>query len=401
MPLLLLVAHSAPSHTRSESPQCLCHAASRLLSYNLLRPLRFHPNQAISNSTGFELRAFSSNNCNKRSYLTQLTPKCKLPGCSPRRALLIRCRVPAHQHVRSPRSVRLQTLLHTSQRYPASTQPCTCGVTHPSMCAQDNSWDSSTRDRAGSRMSYEESVNNDFDEPKPLSYPYDSFVKDMRSVKQPTISMPDLNVFIRPIIARSNARQAARQPQGNTRPPPYPLSGPVFGTTSEGSVHRAYSVRQPTAEDFLRPQHPLPAPPIEEYDSDQDLPIIEPDSHEYFFSPPNTHHTGVQPQTSNPDFPARHLITANAKSHRVPGSKPAHRRFQYALAGPSQSGSEHQNTPVRVNTMNSDMYQPALGGLQKISGIQRKDSKRDRVKRFMKNIIPFRREREFGRASRH
>jgi len=61
------------------------------------------------------------------------------------------------------------------------------------------------------------------------------------------------------------------------------------------------------------------------------------------------------------------------------------------------SASEHHSTPVRVPTISSDMYQPALGGLQRVSGVQRRDSKRDRVKRFAKNLNPFRHERKFGR----
>jgi hypothetical protein len=328
--------------------QCLCCAAPRLDSYSLLSPLRFHPitlSTLLSNSTGLELKALSPSNCNKTSDpFQQHTREMQASGTFKDTGSLYpssRFATPSRLQP-SPGS---SSDTATSQRYPELAQSRTSGITRPNMYVQDNSCGSSSGYRSESRMSYEESVNNDFDQPKPLSYPYDSFVKDMRSVEQQTISMPDLNVFIRPIIARSNTRQAARQPQGNTRPPQYPLRDPVFRTTSEGSVHHAYSVRQPTAEDFFRPQHPLPAPPIEEYDSDQDLPFLEPDSHEYFFSAPNTYRTGVQPQTSGLDFPTRHSTTANVIPHRVSGSKPAYKRSQYVLAGSSQSESEHQNTP--------------------------------------------------------
>jgi hypothetical protein len=294
----------------------------------------------------------------------------------------------------------------TSQRYPAPLQPRTSRNPRSELYAQeDNVWGFVPEGRVGSKDFYEEEVNSDFDRPQPLSYPYASFVNDMR-----TISMPDLNEFVGPVIARSNAREVARQPRENTRPAPYPMHDQDVATYSGDGAHRAYSdsIRQPIAEDFLRPQHPLPPPPIEEYESDQDLPIIEPDSHEYFFSAPKPSRGGIQSYTPDSGTPTRRSTTANVKSHRIFGLAPAHKRSQSVLIRPShalylanaQSAPELQITPVRVNTMSSDMYQPALGGLQRISGIQRKVSKRDCVKRFIKGMNPFRRQREFGRACR-
>jgi hypothetical protein len=289
----------------------------------------------------------------------------------------------------------------TSQRYPAPLQPRTSRNPRSELYAQeDNVWGFASEGRVGSKDFYEEEVNSDFDQPQPLSYPYASFVNDMR-----TNSMPDLNEFV------GNARQAARQPRENTRLAPYPMHDQGVAAYSGHGVHSGCSdsIRQPTAEDFLRPQHPLPPPPIEEYESDQDLPIIEPDSHEYFFSAPKPSRGGIQSYTPYTDTPTRRSTTANVKSYRIFGLAPAHTRSHSVLARPShvlylanaQCAPELQNTPVRANTMSSDMYQPALGGLQRISGIQRKVSKRERVKRFIKGMNPFRRQREFGRAARN
>jgi hypothetical protein len=298
----------------------------------------------------------------------------------------------------------------TSQRYPALPLPRTSGITRPSTYSQDKSWGYSPGSRAGSKISYEIPVNSDFDQPQSLSYPYASFVNDIWSVERQILSMPDLNEHVGPVLARGNARQAARQPQGNTRPVPYPLHDQDVQPYSEDDIHGAYGglIHQPTEEDFLRPHQPLPVPPAE-YDSDQDLSVIEPDSHEYFLSMPHADHAAVQTQAANRGIPTRRSTTANPKSHRLLGIAPAQKRSKADLVGPShapsltneQPASMHQNTPVRVGTMCSDMYQPALGGLQKITGIQRKDSKRDRFKRFVKGMNPFQRQREFGRASRN
>jgi hypothetical protein len=294
----------------------------------------------------------------------------------------------------------------TSQRYPAPLQPRTLGTTRPNVYSNDNLWGSPSKVRLESKMFYEEEDYSEFDQPQPLSYPFASFVDDMR-----TISMPDLNEFFGSVIAQSNARQAARQPRGNTELGPYPTHNHDVAKYSRDGTHRACSesIRQATAEDFLRPQHPLPAPPIEEYDSDQDLPVIEPDSHEYFLSAPKGYHLVIPSPTPDPNVPTRRSTTANARSRRIFGLAPAPKRTQSILVGPSQapslaneqSASEQQDSLKRDNTMGNDMYQPALGGLQSTSRIQRKDSKRDRVKRFMNGLNPFRRHREFGRASKH
>jgi hypothetical protein len=295
----------------------------------------------------------------------------------------------------------------TSQRYPAPLQPRTSRNPRSEMYAQeDNVRGFASEGRVWLKDFYEEEVNSDFDQPQPLPYPYASFVNDMQ-----TISMPDLNEFVDPVTARSNARRAARQPRENPRPAPYPMHDQDIAAYSGDGVHSVYSdsIRQPTVEDFLRPQHPLPPPPIEEYESDQDLPIIEPDSHEYFFSAPKPSRGGIRSYNPDSGTPTRRSTTANIKSRRVFGLAPTHKRSQSVLIRPShalylanpQSAPELQITPVRVNTMSSDMYQPALGGLQRISGIQRKVSKRDRVKRFIKSMNPFRRQREFGCTSRN
>ena len=74
-------------------------------------------------------------------------------------------------------------------------------------------------------------------------------------------------------------------------------------------------IRQPTA-DFLRLGHPLPAPPIQEYDLDQDLPVIEPDSYLYedFNKEHELQHANAQYQQSSVVAPKRHSTTANVKA---------------------------------------------------------------------------------------
>ncbi|KAF1831073.1 hypothetical protein BDW02DRAFT_70307 [Decorospora gaudefroyi] len=302
----------------------------------------------------------------------------------------------------------------TQQRIyaPARPPPPSSGITHPSMHANGPSRASPSHERVGSKMFFEVPVNHIFSQPQPLSYPYASFAEDMWALEQQPVNMPDHNQYVVPVIARRNARQAAHQPQKSTRPPPYPLHDQDVETDSSGGVHSSYSspVRQPKAEDYLRPQHPLPAPPTEEYDSDQDLPVIEPDSyvHENLSNRPKMHHTEAHTHTPDALVPNRRSTVANGKPHHTVGIAPAQNRSQSVLVQPSRapslayesSASARQNTTARVHTMSSDMYQPALGGLQRISGIKRTDSKRDRLKRFMRNMIPFHRRREFGRAGR-
>lgn len=167
----------------------------------------------------------------------------------------------------------------------------------------------------------------------------------------------------------------------------------MYDDDHEVDIYGGYSgfFHQSTAEDSIRPQHPLPSPPAEEYDSDQGLQAVEPGF--YLSEVPGLHHNDTQ----------SHSIEA----HHIPGLVPDYRRSQTELTvpahvpalAPETSVSEYSSVAVRVPTIRSDMYQPALGGLHRVSGVQRKDTRRDRVKRFVAGLNPFHRWREFGRRT--
>jgi len=260
-------------------------------------------------------------------------------------------------------------------------------------------WDYPSRDDIGSQCHPGAAAENNFGRTQPLAYSYKTFMGDIQSSEQHSIDMPDHNEYVGPIMDRE------RREYGFARSPPYPLHGHDVNEHPKSAMYGNNSglIRQPTAEDFLRSDHPLPAPPAEEYDSDQDLPIIEPDS----FLPESSNHTHLDDLSQQPvAAPKRHSTTAAAaKTTCISEEKSKHKRPQSGInIPPNASGlehesvvSEHHSTPVRVPTISSDMYQPALGGLQRVSGVQRRDSKRDRVKRFAKNLNPFRHERKFGR----
>ncbi|KAF1944318.1 hypothetical protein EJ02DRAFT_420399 [Clathrospora elynae] len=227
---------------------------------------------------------------------------------------------------------------------------------------------------------------------------------------RPSISMPDHTEYTSPIIARRNANGGLLQSQVGPRPPPYPVHDQDFDTSGMGPQHGFNSFyRQATADDFLRPQHPLPAPPVEVYDSDQELPVIETDSylHEDQLNEPGAYNA-IEFNTSNAAALGRCQSVFNAESNHMLLLAPAHQHSETVTSGGLYVSSpllepmmsEPAGAVVRVQSMDSDMYQPALGGLHNISGIKRKDSKRDRVKRFCQDMNLFRRRREFGRASR-
>jgi hypothetical protein len=217
--------------------------------------------------------------------------------------------------------------------------------------------------------------------------------------------MPNHHEYVEPIVVRGRQQNFLKQP-------PYPLHSQEIYGHSAGVLdnnHRGI-LRQPTAEDFLRPDHPLPAPPPKEYDSDQDLPVIEPDSYleESSSEEHEPQHANARSQQSNVAVPKRHFTTANAKAHSKVEIRPDFQRSQSEVITSSQPPtrtnepaiSEGHSTPVRVPSIGVDMYQPALGGLQMVSSIQRSKSKRDRVRRFINVLNPFHRERKFGRQQR-
>ncbi|KAH7551776.1 hypothetical protein BM1_09410 [Bipolaris maydis] len=110
---------------------------------------------------------------------------------------------------------------------------------------------------------------------------YEHSIRNMRTVRQSHLSMPDHHEFVAAAMSKRNTTQLSSMMQFETRSPPYPLYDENVYTQSTHIVHCSHDTyfRQPTAEDFLRQHPPLPPPPVEVCDIDQDLPVIEPDSH--------------------------------------------------------------------------------------------------------------------------
>jgi hypothetical protein len=267
-------------------------------------------------------------------------------------------------------------------------------------------WDDNSEDETGPQSQSGTAVENIISQPQPLSYTYDTFMCDMRSTEQQhPIDMPDHNKYVKPILAGS------RRDQDVLQSPPYPIHGQYIEGRLAGAMHNNERsiIRRPTTEDYLRLDHPLPAPPPE-YDSDQDLPVIEPDSYlpENFHNEHEPQQVDTQFQKSCLTVPERHSAAANALTHPKSAIKPNYKHSQPDIISNSHvpvlayepTMPEHYGTPERVPTISVDMYQPALGGLQMVSGMQRSDSKRDRVRHWMKVHDPFRRGREFGRQQK-
>jgi hypothetical protein len=164
--------------------------------------------------------------------------------------------------------------------------------------------------------------------------------------------------------------------------------------------HRADSIRQPVAEDYLQPRRPLPPLPIEEHDSDQDLPIIEPDS--YSHSVYADDHYLSQPKRADEVNLSRRDTIATTRSLSIVKTRLVHKRSKSAINLSTRTSQdfdtpESQGTPVPVAAMGDDMFSPVLGGLHQIPSVPaRRPSKMSRLKRF----FSFKGRRQYGRASR-
>jgi hypothetical protein len=180
---------------------------------------------------------------------------------------------------------------------------------------------------------------------------------------------------------------------------------------------RCAPIRQPVAEDFLQPHHPLPPPPVAEYDSEQDLPVIEPAS---YLNEPSAIESDsdlgdvlvneepvMSNQASSTDLSRRRTIASTKPLNIVKKPDPVHnKRSKSALAMSSHASPSpvvtlrvdgYQDAPLRIRTIGSDMFSSALGGLHRLPDIAvRKESKRDRFKRF----FSIRRRWDYGRAAR-
>ncbi|CAI9634380.1 unnamed protein product [Alternaria burnsii] len=278
-------------------------------------------------------------------------------------------------------------------------------ITRPTVRTNRYPRDDSSEDETGPQSQSETAMENIISQPQPLSYTYDTFMCDTGSTeRQHPIDMPDHNKYVKSILAES------RRDQDLLQSPPYPIHGQCIEGRSAGAMHNNGSnIRRPTTEDYLRSDHPLPAPPPE-YDSDQDLPVIEPDScfPENFHNEHEPQQVDTQFQESYLTVPERHSAAANALTYPKSAIKPNYKHSQPDIISNSHvpvlayepTMPEHYGTPERVPTISVDMYQPALGGLQMVSGMQRSDSKRNRVWRWMKGHNPFRRGREFERQQK-
>lgn len=170
---------------------------------------------------------------------------------------------------------------------------------------------------------------------------------------------------------------------------------PIYDQT--GDMHSKHGAwfGQSTAEDFLRPQRPLPSPLVEIHGSDHDLPVIEPDSYLYSDSSEesNKHPASSQPSNLDAIAPRRHPTETNAKSSPHLGHTPTSENPRPGLPLPPHAPSLQQEpTPPNfhacVQSVSSDMCNPAFGGLQKMSDIRHKESRCDRIKRAMNRLSP-------------
>jgi hypothetical protein len=169
--------------------------------------------------------------------------------------------------------------------------------------------------------------------------------------------------------------------------------------------HRVESIRQPVAEDYLRPHRPLPPIPIEEHDSDQDLPIIEPESYwndlhadDYPLSQPE-HADEVNLGGRGTISATRCLnIVKAGPVHKSAINLPTRASHEFHIGTLPEFGDpDAQDAPVTVAAIGDDMFSPVLGGLHRIpSAPARKSSKMDRLKRF----FSFKGRRQSGRATR-
>lgn len=195
--------------------------------------------------------------------------------------------------------------------------------------------------------------------------------------------------------------EGAPYPLDESHHAPEPLH--IVDLVSGERFHRVDSIRQPVAEDFLRPNHPLPAPLIE-YDSDQDLPIIEPYSH-WNDVLADDHHLSRPERADNVNVGRRETI-ATTKPLNVVKAGPTHKRPKSAInllshashkSGTTAGPGTPVPTPDPAPAIGDDMFSPVTGGLHRLeSAPVRKPSKRGRLKRF----FSLKHRRKYGRVSR-
>lgn len=179
----------------------------------------------------------------------------------------------------------------------------------------------------------------------------------------------------------------------------YPVEQPhMIDLVSGDRFHRTESIRQPVAEDFLRPQRTFSAPParivetdqhldiiepIEEHAEDQTLPVIEPDSYFHYF-PDSTHSPHLDM--------SRRATMATAQPSNLLEVVPEPKRSKSAADGRVAHNSEQAEVP----NIGADEFDPAHGGLHALPTIpQKKVSKMSRIRHWLSG-----KDRRYGRVSR-
>lgn len=158
---------------------------------------------------------------------------------------------------------------------------------------------------------------------------------------------------------------------------------------------RHESIRQPDPKDYMRRYHPLPPPPVEIHEEDQDLPIIEPGIYDHLeidTTKPGAYleldfrdHEPKRPQSAAPAVPGRCDSIAPVKPLTLSKPDSAHRRSKSAANIPVLQ-TEDNESPYSANKVPSiapDEFSPVLGGLHRLpSAPIRKPSRIRRLKRF-------------------
>jgi hypothetical protein len=208
------------------------------------------------------------------------------------------------------------------------------------------------------------------------------------------ISMPDPEVYLNQAMGKGQRGPSSR---ASVHSPPYPIHD--YEANTEVFQQTAYiPVRQPAAEDFRRKANVYPVQSINECASDQEQqPVNKPnfpgqDSHPV----PDTPVSAAESQTSDIptlfEFATRPTSPCKESPHIHPEHKEADRTIDNSRPSLSPALTLHtptlhgETTVLRVPTMGSDTFSPVLGGLHSISGITRKESKRERVKRCWRDM---------------
>jgi len=180
----------------------------------------------------------------------------------------------------------------------------------------------------------------------------------------------------------------------------YPIEQPhMIDLVSGDRFHRTESIRQPVAEDFLRPHRTFSAPPvriveadqhldiiepIEEHAEDQTLPVIEPDSYFRYFPDSST-------QSPHSDMSRRDTIATTQPSNLLEVVREP-KRSKSAADG----RVAHNPAQAEIPNIGADEFSSAHGGLHKLPTIPpKKVSKMTRIGRWFSG-----KDRRYGRASR-